>query len=99
RASRLCARPGDKLERMNCSPSRTTVLVFTIGAPLRSGYNARHEAHTASPLSSQAASPERGGATLCKLVDAMRETVEGPTRLFEGEGEREDAFRRVVGQG
>ena len=43
--------------------------------------------------------PERGGATLRKLVDAMCETVEVPTHLFEGEGEREDAFRRIVGQG
>ena len=56
RASRFCSRPGEKLERMNCFPSRTTVVVFTVEAPLRSGGNARQEAHTASPLSSQTGS-------------------------------------------
>src|SRR3981189_979535 len=49
RASRLCARLGDKLKRMKCCSSGTTVAVFTIGATPRSGWNARHEARTASP--------------------------------------------------
>src|ERR1700704_2047193 len=48
RASRLCARLGDKLERMKCCSSGTTVAVFSIGAT-RSGWNARHEARAASP--------------------------------------------------
>src|SRR6266481_3096509 len=34
RASRFCARPGDKLERMKCCSSGSTAAVFTIGATL-----------------------------------------------------------------
>src|SRR5258705_1011342 len=43
RASRLCARPGDKLERMKCCSSGTTAAVFTIGATPRSGWNGDEE--------------------------------------------------------
>src|ERR1700731_1837707 len=60
RASRLCARVGDKLERIKCCSSGTTVAVFIIGAPLRSGWNAWHEAYTASPFSSPVASVRAG---------------------------------------
>src|SRR5207244_2701440 len=55
RASRLCPRLGDKLERMKFCSSGTVTAVFTIGATLRSGWNARHEDYTASPRSSLAA--------------------------------------------
>ena len=43
RASRLCARPGDKLERMKCCSSGTTAAVFTIGATPRSSWNGDEE--------------------------------------------------------
>src|ERR1700716_2516305 len=35
RASRRCAKLGDKLDRMNCRPSGTTLVVISIGAPFR----------------------------------------------------------------
>src|SRR3954454_21022711 len=54
-ASRLWARLGGKLERMKFCSSGAATAVFTIGASLRSGCNARQEDYTASPLSSQAA--------------------------------------------
>src|SRR3984893_12096456 len=53
RASRRCARPGDKLERMKCCSSGTTAAVFTIGGTPRSGWGAGHGArmafHTLAP--------------------------------------------------
>src|SRR5258705_3218248 len=68
RASRFCVRPGDKLERKKCCSSGSTAAVFTIRATLRSGWNARHEAHTASTLSSQAASARRHFCLLGRLT-------------------------------
>src|SRR3984893_8737959 len=67
RASRLCARPGDKLARMKCCSSGTTAALFTIAATLRSGWNARHEDHTASSASSQADSVRRHFCPLGRL--------------------------------
>jgi hypothetical protein len=55
RASRLCARPGDKFERMKCCSSGTTAVVFTIGATLCSGWSARNEAYPLSRFSHHAA--------------------------------------------
>src|ERR1700692_2240078 len=46
RASRLCARPGDKFKRMKCCSSGTTAAIFTIGATFRSARNTRHRAGT-----------------------------------------------------
>jgi hypothetical protein len=59
RASRFCPRPGDKLVRMKFCSFGTMVAVFTIGVTLRNGWNALHEACTASTPSSQAASARR----------------------------------------
>src|SRR5258708_14185306 len=70
-ANRLCARPGDKVERMKSCSFRTTTAVFTIAATLRSGWNARHEAHTASPLLSHAASVRRHFCPLGRLTTTV----------------------------
>jgi hypothetical protein len=55
------------------------VAVFTIGATPRSGWNARHEAHTASPLSSHAASVRRHCCPLGWLT-----TSKEASRLLKG---------------
>src|SRR6202163_3922951 len=70
-ASRLCALLGDKLASVKCCSSGTTTVVFTIEAPLRSGWNARHEAHTALPLSSHAASVRRHFCPLGRLTTSV----------------------------
>src|ERR1700687_4666351 len=68
RANRLCARPGDKPERIKSCSFGTTTAVFTIAATLRGGSNARHKAHTASPLLPQAASVRRHLCPLGRLT-------------------------------
>src|ERR1700730_12328451 len=80
RARRLCAGLGGKLARKKCRSSGTTAAVFTIGATLRSGCNARHEAHTASPLSSQTASGRRRRGWIGRIPAAAH--VIGPVTDF-----------------
>src|ERR1700681_660537 len=72
RASRLCAGLGDKLERMKCCPSGTTAAVFTIGAPLRGGWDARKESHAAPPLAASARRHFRPLDRLTASKDASR---------------------------
>src|SRR3981189_1945011 len=78
-ASRFCARMGDGLESMKCCSPGITAAGVTIGAPLRGGWNARHEAHSASPLLSQAASVRRHFCPLGRLT-----TSKEASRLLKG---------------
>src|SRR5260370_1352579 len=67
----LCARPGDKPERMKSCSFGTTTAVFTIAATLRGGSSARREAHTASQLLSRAASVRRHLCPLGRLTTSV----------------------------
>jgi hypothetical protein len=53
---------------MNCCSSGTAEAVFIIGTPLWSGWKARDEPCTASPLSAQDASVRRHFCTLRRLA-------------------------------
>src|SRR5215510_4235348 len=72
KASRLCAGPGDKLERMKCCSSGTTAAVFSTGVTLRS-----RPSGTSRPLGRRTAS---GGRRTIGVQGELKHRAAGAVR-------------------